>query len=414
MTGDVLDGIRVVEFSTGAAIPDLCRILGAFGADVIHVESRDAFDYMRRLSLGATLNQNPGFNDGNRNKRGIAVDLKTPRGRELIVEIIKRSDIVAENHRADVMERWGLDYERVRSIKPDIIYISSQGWGGGGPYSNYISYGTHGAAASGLQYLWNYLDVDHPAAIGLNHPDHIAGKVGLVTLLAALDYRRRTGKGRHIDCSQIEVAAGLAGDNYLDYTMHNRLQVPMGNRSQRAAPHGIYKCKGTVQHAEGLPPEEDRWVAISVFTEHEWQAFCQAIGSPAWAEDTRFASLLGRKMNEDELDGLIEEWTGTLDPWDAMNILQTAGVAAGVVENAEDHVVRDPHLRARGFITEVDHPEAGKTPHLSEAITLSETPARPSTPAPMLDQHTDEVLHDLLGLPDEEIRKLREAGIVGA
>jgi crotonobetainyl-CoA:carnitine CoA-transferase CaiB-like acyl-CoA transferase len=413
MANSVLDGIRVVEFSTGAAIPDLCRILGAFGADVIHVESKDAFDYMRRLTLGGTLNQNPGFNDGNRNKRGIAVDLKTSRGREMVIELIKRSDIIAENHRADVMQRWGLDYQSVREIKPDIIYISSQGWGGGGPYSNYISYGTHGAAASGLQYLWNYLDIDHPAAIGLNHPDHIAGKIGLVALLAALDYRRRTGKGRYIDCSQIEVAAALVGDNYLDYTMHDRLQIPLGNRSPRAAPHGIYKCQGTVQHAEGLPAIEDRWLAISVFTEAEWQDFCQAIGNPPWTKDSKFASLLSRKENEDELDTFVEEWTGSLSPWEAMRILQQAGIAVAVVEDAEDHILRDPHLKARGFITEFKHPESGITLHINEAIRLSDTPARLSTPAPMLDQHTDEILHDLLDLSAKDIKQLREDGIIG-
>jgi benzylsuccinate CoA-transferase BbsF subunit len=187
----------------------------------------------------------------------------------------------------------------------------------------------------------------------------------------------------------------------------------MGNRSLRAAPHGIYKCQGTVQHSELSPPVEDRWVAISVFTEQEWPAFCKAIGSPEWTKSPKFSTLLRRKENEDELDRLVEEWTSSKDPWDAMNTLQREGVTAAVVEDAEDHIFRDPHLRARGFITEVDHPEAGKTLHIREAINLSESPAKPSTPAPMLDQHTDEILRDVLGLNEDEIRKLREEGVIG-
>lgn len=414
MARAMLEGIRVVEFGTGAAMPDMGRVLGAFGAAVIHVEGKDAIDYMRKLTVGESLDENPGFNDSNRNKRGIVVNLKTAEGRELAMELIKKSDIVLENYRADVMGNWGLDYERVRRVKPDIIYLSTQGWGGGGPYSNYTSYGPHAPSAGGLLYMWNYFDVDHPGGVALNHPDHISAKLGLIPLLAALDYRRRTGKGQHIDLAQVEVGAGLIGDSYLQYTVNRQYPLPLGNRNPRAAPHGIYKCKGTVQRADSSPPEEDRWVAISVFTDDEWEAFCGAIGAPAWTKSPKFATLLDRKENEDELDRLVEEWTRTQESWDATNILQQAGVAAGVVAWPDDHIFYDPHLRGRGFVIELEHPAAGKTFHISEPARLSDSPALPSTAAPMFDQHTDEVLRDVLGMTAEEIKRLRQEGAIGA
>jgi benzylsuccinate CoA-transferase BbsF subunit len=321
--------------------------------------------------------------------------------------------VVLENFRADVMGKWGLDYESVRSVKPDIVYLSTQGWGGGGPYSRFTSYGPHAPSAGGLLYMWNYFDVDHPGGVALNHPDHIAAKLGLIPLLAALDYRRRTGKGQHIDLAQVEVGAGFIGDNYLEYTVNRQYPLPLGNRSPRGAPHGIYKCKGTVQRADSSLPEEDRWIAISVFSDDEWAAFCGAIGGPAWTRDLRFATLAGRKENEDELDSLVEEWTRTQDPWDAIKKLQGVGVPAGVVAWPDDHIHYDPHLKARGFVIELDHPAAGKTLHISEPVRLSGTPALPSTPAPMLDQHTDEVLAEILGMDRSEIAGLRDEGVIG-
>jgi crotonobetainyl-CoA:carnitine CoA-transferase CaiB-like acyl-CoA transferase len=413
MTEAILKGIRVIEFGTGAAMPDMGRVLGAFGADIIHVEGRSPYDYMRDLTPGRTVNENPGFNDSNRNKRGIVVNLKERKGQELALELVRRCDVVLENFRADVMGKWGLDYESVRKVKPDIVYLSTQGWGGGGPYSGFTSYGPHAPSAGGLLYMWNYFDVDHPGGVALNHPDHIAAKLGLIPLIAALDYRRRTGKGQHIDLAQVEVGAGLIGDNYLEYTVNKQYPLPLGNRSPHAAPHGIYKCRGTVQRADNSPAEEDRWIAISVFTDHEWRGFCDAIGSPAWTGDPKFATLANRKENEDELDSLVEDWTRTQDRWDAMRMLQAAGVAAGVAAWPDDHIFCDPHLKARGFVIELDHPAAGKTLHVSEPVRLSGTPALPSTPAPMLDQHTDEVLTDILGMGRSQIAELRDEGVIG-
>jgi len=412
MAKAILEGIRVTEFGSGAALPDMGRILGAFGADVIRVEGREFLDPMRRLTAGKSVNENPGVNCSNRNKRGIVINLKTTKGQELAMELIKKSDIVGENLRIGIMESWGLDYESVRQVKPDIIYYSTQGWGGGGPYSRYTSFGPHAPSAGGLLYMWNYLDVDHPGGVALNHPDHIAPKLGLIPLFAALDYRRRTGKGQHIDLAQVEAGAGLIGDAYLEYTFHKRHPLPLGNRNPCAAPHGIYKCKGTVQRADSSPPEEDRWLAISVFSEEEWEAFCKAIGGPAWTKSPKFATLLDRKENEDELDRLVEEWTRTLDSWDAMNILQQAGVAAGVVQNAED-LIKDPQLRARSFFVTAEHPVLGPT--ISDRVPwkYSENFVIPWRPAPSLGEGNDYVFRQLLGMEEQELSLYRESGIIG-
>jgi benzylsuccinate CoA-transferase BbsF subunit len=242
--------------------------------------------------------------------------------------------------------------------------------------------------------------------------------------MAALEYRRRTGKGQYIDLSQIEVAAGLIGEVYLDVSMNKRLEPPVGNRSPYAAPHGCYKCKGLVNYDPGYPhmggtdirvpqePTEDCWIAISVFTEEEWEGFCNAIGNPAWTKSPKFTTLTQRLKNVDELDQLVEQWTRQRDPFEAMEILQKAGVPAGVVECAEDQILKDRQLKHRSFIVEVDHPKAGKHLHVGQPIKLSETPTLPSTHAPLIGEHTDEIMIDLLGMSAREIKRLKKEKVL--
>lgn len=393
-----LEGIRVISLGTGAVIPDFAKILGELGADVIKIESRQNLDFMR--TIGADINSVGGFNEANRNKRSFGVDLKTEKGKEIVRQLIKMSDILGENFRGGAMKSLGLDYESVRQLKPDIIYISSQGFGGGGPYSEYEAYGPMLAAASGLLSIWSHPDDPYPVGSNSPIPDHMASKHGVVAVLAALDYRRRTGKGQFIDMAQTEVAAALVGEAYMDYGINNRIQKPIGNRSPYAAPHGCYRCKG-----------EDRWCAISVFTNEEWQRFCDAIGNPAWTRDPKFADILGRLRNVDELDRLVEEWTATRDAHEVMETLQRAGVAAGVVQRAPDSI-EDPQLKWQGAIVELDHPVVGKRLYPGIPFKLSEAPPLQSTPAPLLGQHTDEICRELLEMSQEEIERLKEEGVL--
>jgi benzylsuccinate CoA-transferase BbsF subunit len=393
-----LEGIRVISFGTGAVIPDFGKILGEFGADVIKIESKENLDFMR--TIGFDINNIPGFNESNRNKRSFGVNLKTQKGKKLVRQLIKKTDIIGENFRGGVMASLGFGYNSVRRIKPDIIYISSQGFGAGGPYSDYQAYGPMLAAASGVLHLWAHPDDHYPVGSNVPLPDHIASKQAVVAVIAALDYRRRTGKGQFIDMSQVEVAASLIGEFCLEYTVNGRVPKAMGNRSLYAAPYGCYRCKG-----------DDQWCAISVFTNDEWQGFCNAIGNPGWTKDPKFADTVSRLRNVDELDRLVEEWTIERDPHEVMNTLQAAGVAAGVAQRSID-TINDPQLKWLGAIIELDHPVAGKRLYPGIPFKISNMTLRPSTAAPLLGQHTEEICRELLQMSEGEISRLKEEKVL--
>ena len=393
-----LEGIRVISFGTGAVIPDFGKILGEFGADVIKIESKENLDFMR--TIGFDINNIPGFNESNRNKRSFGVNLKTQKGKKLVRQLIKKTDIIGENFRGGVMASLGFGYNSVRRIKPDIIYISSQGFGAGGPYSDYQAYGPMLAAASGVLHLWAHPDDPYPVGSNVPLPDHIASKQAVVAVIAALDYRRRTGKGQFIDMSQVEVAASLIGEFCLEYTVNGRVPKAMGNRSLYAAPYGCYRCKG-----------DDQWCAISVFTNDEWQGFCNAIGNPGWTKDPNFADTVSRLRNVDELDRLVEEWTIERDPHEVMDTLQAAGVAAGVAQRSID-TISDPQLKWLGAIIEVDHPVAGKRLYPGIPFKISNMTLRPSTAAPLFGQHTKEICRELLQMSEGEISRLKEEKVL--
>ncbi len=393
-----LDGIRVISFGVGAVIPDFGKILGEFGADVIKIESMENLDFLR--TIGPDMNNIPGFNESNRSKRSFGVNLKTDKGKGLVRQLIRISDIIGENFRGGVMKSLGFDYESVRQVKPDIIYLSSQGFGSGGPYSDYQAYGPMLAAASGVLSLWAHPDDPYPVGSNVPLPDHMASKQAVVAVLAALDYRRRTGKGQFIDMSQVEVAAALIGEAYLDYALNKRVPKAVGNRSLYAAPYGCYRCQG-----------DDQWCAISVFTNDEWHRFCDALGNPGWTRDPKFADTVSRLRNVDELDRLVEEWTVERDPHEVMNTLQTAGVAAGVAQRSVD-TINDPQLKWLNAIIEVDHPVAGKRLYPGIPFKISNMTFPESTPAPLLAQHTEEICRELLKMSEEDIRRLKEEKVL--
>lgn len=398
MSRTALEGVKVISFGTGVVVPDAAKILGELGAEVIKIESSYNLDFMR--TIAAEKNSSAGFNESNRNKRSFGADLRTEKGKELVRRLIKRSDIVAENFRGGVVKNLGMDYENVRKVKADIIYVSSQGFGGGGPHSGYPAYGPMLSSSSGMLSIWKHPNDPYPVGSNSPLPDHMASKQVVIAILAALDYKRRTGKGQFIDMAQTEVAAALIGERYLEYTMNHREPQPRGNRCPQAAPHGCYPCKG-----------QDNWVAISVFTNQEWQDFGKAIGSPAWTKDRKFADVLGRLKNVDELDKLVVEWTTDREAFEVMNILQKAGVAAGVVQRAPD-TMKDPQIAFDNALIELAHPVVGKRLYPGIPFKMSETPPQPSTPAPLLGQHTDEICREILGMSDKEIKQLKEEKVL--
>lgn len=393
-----LENVKILSFGTGGVVPDAGKIFGELGADVIKIESKDNLDFMR--TIGPDINNIGQFNEANRSKRSFGVSLKTEKGKEIVGQLVKIADILVENFRGGVMKSLGFDYENVRKLNPQIIYVSSQGFGGGGPYSDYQAYGPMLSAASGVLSIWAQTDDPYPVGSNAPYPDHMASKHVVIAAIAALDYRRRTGKGQFIDMAQTEVAASLAGEYYLDYTFNRRITKPMGNRSPYAAPHGCYACKGT-----------DEWCAIAVFSDEEWKSFCDAISNPDWTKDSKFADLLGRLKNVDQLDKKVGEWTATLDAHVVMETLQAVGVAAGEVQRAPD-TLADPQLKWDGAIVELDHPVSGKRLYPGVPFRMSATPPLKSTPAPLLGQHTEAICRDLLKISDDEIKRLLDEDVL--
>jgi benzylsuccinate CoA-transferase BbsF subunit len=393
-----LEKVKVLSFGTGGVVPDAGKILGELGADVIKIESKDNLDFMR--TIGPDINNIAGFNEANRSKRSFGVNLKTEKGKQLVGKLIKGTDILLENFRGGVMKSLGFSYESARKLNPQIIYVSSQGFGGGGPYSDFQAYGPMLSSASGMLSMWAQPDDPYPVGSNSPLPDHMASKHVVIAALAALDYRRRTGKGQYIDMAQTEVAVSLMGERYLDYTYNKRIGKPAGNRSTYAAPHGCYPCKGA-----------DEWCAITVFTDEEWHNFCDAIGNPAWTKNSKFANLQNRLKNVAELDEHIKEWTSTLDAYVVMETLQAAGVAAGVVQRAPD-TLADPQLRWFGSIVELEHSVAGARLYPGVPFRMSGAPPMQSAAAPLLGQHTEEICREMLKMPDKEIQRLVKEDIL--
>jgi len=387
----VLQNIRILDFTWVLAGPYATRILADFGAEVIKVqplmpEAEDKF------SRGY-------YNTWNRNKLGITLNLNKPQGVALARKLVGISDAVMENFTPRVMANWGLDYPNLKKIKPDLIMLSMSTMGNTGRWRDYTGFGPTIQAFSGITHLTSFPGKP-PLGLGYSYADHIAGLMASLALLGALEYRHRTGEGQYIDVSQVEAMSSLLGSAILDYTVNGRPAEPMGNSSTQAAPYGVYRCQG-----------DDRWCALAVFTDEEWQGFRRALGNPPWTKDKRFATLSSRLENSDELDRLVEGWTREHSAEEVMARLQEQGVAAGVVQDASD-LANDPQLKERGFFIELDHPELGKTISDAIPIKLSDTPAKYHRPAPVLGQDNGYVYGELLGMSEDEVAELKEQGII--
>ena len=401
-----LEGIRIVDLTMVWGGPYATRILGDMGAEVIKIESVENYDLLRTyvfLPQGTERphNKSAYFNHYNRNKMGVSLNLAKRRGIELFKKLVKMSDVVIENYRADVMEKLGLTYEVLKEVKPDIIMVSLPGHGKTGPERNNYAYGTHVEQIAGLVSITGYRD-GYIQRAGISYGDPISGVAAAGAVATALHYRRLTGKGQFIDLSQRENLTRLIGDAVMDWTMNQRMWPCIGNRHSSMAPHGCYRCKG-----------EDEWVTIAVETDKEWQSFCQALDNPQWSREEKFADSLSRWQNQDELDKYIEEWTVRRTPDEVMHILQDAGVAAGVVMDCKA-LLADPHLNERGFWEMQTHPDAGTWRMEGPTYRLSKTPAHIRMSAPSFGQHNDYLFRELLGLSDREIEQLEKEEIIGS
>ena len=403
MGRQVFEGIKIADFSWIGAGPWTVKFLADHGAQVVHVESQARVDMLR--SCPPYKGDVPGINRSsyfaiyNNNKYGMCINLNHPKGAEVAKRLVAWADIVAESFGPGKMKAWGLDYEQLKKVKPDIIMYSSSQQGQTGPVATHPGFGTQLTSLAGLTYLTGWPDREPAMPYGA-YTDTIAPRLGVSALIAALDYRRRTGKGQYLEISQYEAAIHFMAPLVLDYQTTGRIAMRRGNRSSVAAPHGVYPCHG-----------DDRWCAIAATTDEEWRTLCKVMSNPPWTKEEKFATLLGRKNNEDELDQLIAEWTGTLPAEDVMVRLQEAGVPAGVVETGDD-LYSDPQLKYRQHFRTLEHPEIGNHSYNTPAFRLSKTPCQLTMPAPCLGQHTEYVCTEILGMSDEELVELLSQGVL--
>lgn len=445
-TAGILEGIRVCDFTWVGAGPIATSLLAQLGADVIKVESATRPDVLRltgpfKGGRCEGLERSGYFASRNPNKRSIALNMSRPEARRVALDLIGSSDILINNFRVGQMEKWGLGWDDVRPINPRLIYVTMNLQGSTGPHSGYMGFGVNLNALCGLTYRCGFPGAA-PFGTGTHYTDHVMVPThALFGIFAALIHREVTGEGQTVEISQLEAAVCMKPSDAMAWAAHREVLGPLGFGDPQAAPHGVFATEPwepSGRSAEIAPGKRcyPRWLAVAVFSEEQWAAFKRVMGSPTWAESEKFAHLDGRKKNEAELNASVEAWTRgpcpdseepdgctageheqgpRRDPSDRARELSerlaSEGVSAGPVNDAQD-VVRDEHLRARRFWHVLEHPEMGPTLYNRGPIVFSETPLEMRSAAPLLGQHTREVLTGLLGYTIEEVDDLVRRGVL--
>ncbi len=407
-----LGNIRICDFTGQLAGAGATRFLAAFGAQVIRIEdpvNEGRWDILR--NMGPFIDERRGtdlsgsFNNHNVEKLGITLNLRTERGRELLEQLVAISDVVSENFAAGVLARMGFDYDKLKSIRDDIVYVSNCGFGHSGPYARFKTWGPIVQAICGVTFS-SGLEDQPPAGWGYSYMDHTGAYYMAIAILMALYHRSQTGRGQWVDMSCTEAGATLNGPPLLDYTVNGRRLrregMPDSNRSQhpRMAPHGIYPALG-----------DDEWIAIACRDDSDWERLGEVVAEP-WVEEGRFATLDGRIAHEDALDASVATFTATRDKFELATQLQGAGVPAAAVQQPRERIDEDERTRAWGLWPTVAHEKIGKVRVDGLPVHLSETDWELSRGAACLGQHNDFVYGDLLGLDRGEIESLRAEGVI--
>lgn len=404
-----LQGIRVVDLSWIVAGPQCTSILADFGAEVIRIENEQNLDYCRSIPpvlSEESPNTSGLFNELNRNKLSVTLNVLHPQGLELLQDLIAISDVVVENFSSRVLERWGLDYVSQKHIKPDIIYLSMSGFGHTGRDRDHVTWGPTAQALSGLTYM-SGLPHREPAGWGFSYMDHTAGHYGAMAVMMAIHHRNRTGEGQWVDLSQVEVGMTLTGPSVLDYTVNSapyrHKGNPPGNRApeRNLAPYNSYRCKG-----------KDRWCVITVCTEEQWCSLMNVMGKPDWMNNPKFRNMASRVINQYELDDYIRSWTKDRCAHHIMKSLQAVGVPSGVVQTPKERVDEDPQLRERTSLVSIKHRELGLTGITSMPVKLSKSPWALRSAAPLLGEHCEQIYRGLLGLSADALKGLAEENII--
>ena len=406
-----LSGIRVCDFTWVWAGPYCTLQLAHLGAEVIRIETKTRPCVTRMLPPWPdgkfdSIDKSGYFNQYNQGKKSLSLNFKHPEARDAAWRLIKQSDIVINNFASGVIEKMGFGYEAVKKANPKVIMISLSGYGDTGPYSKYVAYGPAQVPLSGLSALTGYKGFP-PMHAGFSYADPNAGVHGAFALICALFHRAKTGEGQYIDMSQWECAMDLLSEGILEYTMNGREPERVGNRDPHMAPHGIFKCLDLPEKI--LDVTIDQWVSIVCADDAEWGRLARTIGKPELSTDARFKTLAARKQNEDALEAIITEWTSQRRVADVVTELQNAGVAAGACADSK-YISEDPHLNERDYFVYREHPAVGKRQHCGMPWRMSETVCEVKAAAPVLGQHTDEVLTGLLGYSKAEVEKMRADG----
>jgi crotonobetainyl-CoA:carnitine CoA-transferase CaiB-like acyl-CoA transferase len=392
-----LADVKILDFSWVGVGPITTKYLADHGATVVRVESHAHVDVARMGPPWHDAKPGPEqshfYADFNTSKYGLALDLTKPEARGIGRRLAAWADVVVESFTPRVMRGWGLGYEDLRAVNPGVVMLSTCLQGQTGPHADYPGFGQLMAALSGFYEISGWADRGPAPPYGA-YTDFIVPRLAATVLLAALDHRRRTGEGQYIDLSQFEASLHFLTPALLDYDLSGRVATRDGNRADHAAPHGAYPCAG-----------DDRWIAISVRDDDEWQRLAVVVGRPAWARDPRFATHTARLASAAALDAELADATRGADAADLVSRLQAAGVAAGQVASALD-LHGDPVLEGWGFFQWVDHPARPPAPYSGHALRLDATPGRLRAAAPLLGEHTALVLGELLGTPPEEIERL--------
>ncbi|MBN1366550.1 MAG: CoA transferase [Dehalococcoidales bacterium] len=402
-TQKALSGLNVLTCVTAGVGPILARTLALHGATVVNIESEKYPDVTRTMGFFKDKKPSPDrswvYAYTNPEKYVISVDLKNPSAAEIKRKLIAWADVIVDNFRPGVMDRFGMSFAEINTINPRAVVVSSSQQGQTGPYRTFAGAGPHLVGYVGFSALSGWPD-KLPIYIG-PYPDYIAPKFANTAILAALEVVKKTGKGQFIDTSQLEAGIHFLTPAVLDYTINKTVRTRNGNKSYCGAPHGVYQCKGI-----------DEWCAIAIFTDKEWESFCLVLGNPIWTTDEKFKDLMGRKQYEDELNNLVEEWTLKYNSVDVMKTLQEAGIAAGKVRTIPE-LFNDPSLDGRHYWWNVKHPEMGEITILGGvSYLLSETPYEITKPSPCLGEHTFYVCSKILGMSDEEIIALDQQGVL--
>ncbi len=393
-----LDGVRVLDLSHALAGPFCSTMLADFGADVIKLEPRGAGDISRAWGAPLPGGETAYFVSLHRNKKGIEVDLKAPAGKDLFFSLVAKCDVVLENYRVGALARLGLGYEKARERNPGIIYCSVSGFGQDGPYRDRAALDLIVQSESGMISTTGEPG-GHGVRCGVSIADMTAGMYAAFGIMLALRVKERTGRGQAIDVSMLEGQLSLLGSMIGGYFADGELPLPMGTAYKALLPYQTFRTR-------------TRDLALAVGSEKLWKVFCPAIGCPELTDDPRYRTNADRARNRETLIARLQEvfLTRPYEEWEP--ILLAQGIPMGAI-NSIAQVVDHPQVIARGALVETAHPRAGKVKMVGAPVRLSETPGSVRTPAPMLGEHTDQVLREVLGLSDEAIAALRKAGAIG-